>query len=107
VRALLQPLPATSIVAVAAVLAVLAYGVTSSGHNETIDDALAEGRRVPAPDLALPRLEGRAKASLGDYRGKVVVLNFWASWCVRAARSHRCCSAGTSGSARAEAPSWA
>ena len=67
--------------AVAAVLGVLAYGVTSSGHSETIDDALAEGRRVPAPALTLPRLEDGARASLSDYRGTAVVLNFWASWC--------------------------
>jgi cytochrome c biogenesis protein CcmG, thiol:disulfide interchange protein DsbE len=67
---------------VTAVLGVLAYGVTSSGHSETIDDALAEGRRVPAPALTLPRFEGGARTSLSDYHGKVVVLNFWASWCV-------------------------
>jgi cytochrome c biogenesis protein CcmG, thiol:disulfide interchange protein DsbE len=67
--------------AVAAVLGVLAYGVTSSGQSETIDTALAEGRPVPAPALTLPRLERSAKSSLSDYRGKVVVLNFWASWC--------------------------
>jgi cytochrome c biogenesis protein CcmG/thiol:disulfide interchange protein DsbE len=66
---------------VAAVLGVLAYGVTSSGHSETIDDALGEGQRVPAPALTLPRLDGSARASLADYRGRVVVLNFWASWC--------------------------
>ena len=66
---------------VVALLGVLAYGVTSSGHSETIDTALAEGRRVPAPALTLPRLERERRASLNDYRGKVVVLNFWASWC--------------------------
>jgi cytochrome c biogenesis protein CcmG, thiol:disulfide interchange protein DsbE len=68
--------------AVAAVLGILTYGVTSSGHSETIDDALAEGRSIPAPALTLPRLDDDAPASLSDYRGRVVVLNFWASWCV-------------------------
>jgi cytochrome c biogenesis protein CcmG, thiol:disulfide interchange protein DsbE len=81
VRALLQPFPAAIMLAVAALLGILAYGVTSSGHSETIDDALAEGRRVPAPALTLPLLERDAQGSLSDYRGKVVVLNFWASWC--------------------------
>jgi cytochrome c biogenesis protein CcmG, thiol:disulfide interchange protein DsbE len=80
-RRLLEPFPAAVVLGVAAVLGVLAYGVASSGHSETIDDALAEGRRVPAPAVSLPGLDGGAAASLSDYRGKVVVLNFWASWC--------------------------
>ena len=36
----------------------------------------------PAPDLVLPRLEGNGELSLSELSGKVVVLNFWASWCV-------------------------
>lgn len=36
---------------------------------------------TPAPDFALPDLYGR-RASLKDFRGKVVFLNFWATWCV-------------------------
>ena len=33
-----------------------------------------------APNFALPGLDGR-KHQLTDYRGKVVVVNFWATWC--------------------------
>lgn len=33
-----------------------------------------------APSFSLPDINGR-QISLDDYRGKVVVLNFWAFWC--------------------------
>jgi cytochrome c biogenesis protein CcmG/thiol:disulfide interchange protein DsbE len=34
----------------------------------------------PAPNIALPGLDGRT-VNLKDYRGKVVFLNIWATWC--------------------------
>jgi DsbE subfamily thiol:disulfide oxidoreductase len=35
----------------------------------------------PAPQFTLPNLEG-GKVGLKDFRGKLLLLNFWASWCV-------------------------
>jgi peroxiredoxin len=35
----------------------------------------------PTPDFSLPTPDGK-KISLKDFRGKIVFLNFWASWCV-------------------------
>ena len=34
----------------------------------------------PAPSFTLEDLNGK-KVSLSDYRGKAVLLNFWATWC--------------------------
>ena len=39
---------------------------------------LQEGR--PAPDFTFPDLDAR-KVSLSDFRGKVVLVNIWATWC--------------------------
>ncbi len=33
-----------------------------------------------APDFALTTLEGKS-ITLGEYRGKIVLINFWATWC--------------------------
>ena len=41
---------------------------------------IAVGDRPPAPPIAGTTLEGEP-LDVADYRGKVVVLNFWASWC--------------------------
>jgi cytochrome c biogenesis protein CcmG/thiol:disulfide interchange protein DsbE len=65
----------------AALIALLAYGVTSRQPDRAVDEALADGERQPAPSLTLPRLGGGGSGSLSDYRGEVVVLNYWASWC--------------------------
>ena len=40
------------------------------------DDAVA----IPAPPLRLDNLQGEPR-SLADYAGRVVLVNFWASWC--------------------------
>ncbi len=39
------------------------------------------GRRDPAPPFRLLSLRGPERLALADFRGQVVVLNFFASWC--------------------------
>jgi len=41
----------------------------------------AVGRGTPAPAFSLPRLADGQTLSLGDLRGRVVLVNFWATWC--------------------------
>jgi DsbE subfamily thiol:disulfide oxidoreductase len=43
--------------------------------------AHAETRSEAAPGFSLPSLDGDGSVSLASFRGKIVVLNFFASWC--------------------------
>jgi cytochrome c biogenesis protein CcmG/thiol:disulfide interchange protein DsbE len=80
-RRLLAPVPIAVLGVVVALVALLAYGLVSNKPDRGIEEALGQGEREQAPELVLPRLSGGGEESLEDYRGKVVVLNFWASWC--------------------------
>lgn len=78
---MVSPLPLAVILVVVALVALLVYGVNSSGPSRTLDSQLAQGKRPPAPNLSLTALGTGQPASLASYRGKVVLLNIWASWC--------------------------
>jgi cytochrome c biogenesis protein CcmG/thiol:disulfide interchange protein DsbE len=78
-----RPVVGIAVVAlgVVALIGLLVYGVRATGPGHTLDDAIARGERPAAPAVALPRLEGGSTAALADYQGRVIVLNYWASWC--------------------------
>jgi cytochrome c biogenesis protein CcmG/thiol:disulfide interchange protein DsbE len=80
-RRVLAPVPIAVLCVVLALVALLAYGLAQNEPDRGVEESLARGERESAPALELPKLGGNGSGSLADYRGEVVVLNFWASWC--------------------------
>lgn len=76
-------LPGLIVIAAVALLALLTFGVADQNPTSSIDARVAHGVYPSAPNakLALPLLGSDRRESLADFRGKVVVLNVFASWC--------------------------
>jgi cytochrome c biogenesis protein CcmG, thiol:disulfide interchange protein DsbE len=62
------------VIGVIGVIGLLGYGLLSKGG-----DSIAVGD--PAPDKELSELGGDGSGEIADYRGRWVLVNFWASWC--------------------------
>jgi cytochrome c biogenesis protein CcmG, thiol:disulfide interchange protein DsbE len=64
-----------AVLGVVALVGLLTFGLVSKGSS-----GLSVGEPVPTDPL--PRLAGGGSESLTDYRGRWVLVNFWASWCI-------------------------
>jgi cytochrome c biogenesis protein CcmG/thiol:disulfide interchange protein DsbE len=53
-----------------------------AGDGGALAAAVERGERPSAPTFALERLDQEGQLDLAGLRGKPVVLNFWASWCI-------------------------
>jgi cytochrome c biogenesis protein CcmG/thiol:disulfide interchange protein DsbE len=70
-----------ALVGVAALLGLLIWRVAFK-DNTGAADKLAAGKLVDAPAFTLDRLDRGGQLALDDLKGKAVVVNFWASWCI-------------------------
>lgn len=74
---MLRPLKLTAqglaLVAVAGLLALLVWRVTHEAKPTRVGK--------PVPEFNAPQLNGSRRLSLSSFRGRAVVVNFWASWC--------------------------
>lgn len=75
---------ALSVVLATAVLA--AVFASRLGHDTKLSPSPLIGKSVPTADL--PLLDGEGSVSLSDYTGKILVVNFFASWCLECRQEH-------------------
>jgi cytochrome c biogenesis protein CcmG, thiol:disulfide interchange protein DsbE len=76
--------PGVITLVVVALLAVLAFGVAQSGPSNALAAKVSRGETPAAPNagMRLALLDSSQRASLKSLRGKIVMVNVFAGWCV-------------------------
>jgi thiol-disulfide isomerase/thioredoxin len=62
-------------------LFVAIFGLNAAWAMRHCEQLRPVGMGDIAPPLTLPRVDGKGERSLADLRGKVVLVDFWATWC--------------------------
>jgi peroxiredoxin len=70
--------PFILIIVAVVIASMLAIGLRLARHPRTL--AASQMKGDVAPDFSLQSLDGKT-VHLSDYRGRAVLLNFWATWC--------------------------
>jgi len=72
--------PIVLIIAAIVISVMLIFGIQKARHNPGPQATSGKLQGQLAPNFELQSLEGKT-IKLSDYRGKAVLLNFWATWC--------------------------
>lgn len=73
--------PVLSALAALALVGLLIYGVTHTGGGNAIEQSIADGHPPAISTAAMPALSDGRLTSLRAFRGRVVVVNVFGSWC--------------------------